>query len=132
MAPMEKEYGKLVGLEVWELVEPPPGVNIISCKWVYAVKYDTAGEVIKWKVRLVARGFQQIPSVDFFETYVGVVRYESLQMLWAIYINEPGWVMWAMDIVSTYLNSEMKEVVYMSQLEGFVVPGQEGKVCLMK
>jgi hypothetical protein len=31
--------------------------------------------------------------------------------------------MWAMDIVSAYLNSEMKEVVYMSQLEGFVVLG---------
>jgi hypothetical protein len=40
--------------------------------------------------------------------------------------------MWAMDVVSAYLNSEMKEVVYMQQPEGFVVPGQEGKVCLMK
>jgi hypothetical protein len=37
-----------------------------------------------------------------------------------------------MDVVSAYLNSEMKEVVYMRQPEGFVVPGQEGKVCLMK
>jgi hypothetical protein len=74
----------------------------------------------------------QLPGVDFFETYAGVVRYESLRMLWAICVNEPGWVMWAMDVVSAYLNSEMKEIVYMRQPEGFIVPGQEGKVCLMK
>jgi hypothetical protein len=53
-------------------------------------------------------------------------------MLWAICVEEPGWVMWAMDVVSAYLNSEMKETVYMSQPEGFVVPGKESKVCLMK
>jgi hypothetical protein len=132
MAPMEKEYRLLVGREVWVLVDPPPSVNVIDCKWVYAVKYDIKGEIIKWKARLVAKGFMQIPSVNFFETYAGVVRYESLRMLWAICVNEPGWVMWAMDAVSAYLNSEMKEVVYMRQPEGFVVPGQEGKVCLMK
>jgi hypothetical protein len=43
-------------------------------------------------------------------------------MLWAICVEEPGWMMWAMDVVSAYLNSEMKETVYMSQPEGFVVP----------
>jgi hypothetical protein len=53
-------------------------------------------------------------------------------MLWAICVEEPGWVMWAMDVVSAYLNSEIKETVYMSQPEGFVVPGKESKVCLMK
>jgi hypothetical protein len=53
-------------------------------------------------------------------------------MLWAICVNEPGWVMWAMDVISAYLNSEMKEVVYMRQPEGFVVRGEESKVCLMK
>ncbi|KAF7371604.1 Reverse transcriptase Ty1/copia-type domain-containing protein [Mycena venus] len=132
MAPMEKEYTMLIGREVWVLVDPPISVNVVDSKWVYAIKHDTEGEVIKWKARLVAKGFQQIAGVDFFETYAGVVHYESLRMLWAICVNEPGWVMWAMDVVSAYLNSEMKETVYMRQPEGFVVPGQEGKVCLMK
>ena len=129
---MEKEYGSLMLREVWVLLDPPLDVNVIDFKWLYAVKYDIEGEIIKWKARLVAKGFMQIPGVDFFETYAGVVRYESLRMLWAICVNKPGWVMWAMDVVSAYLNSEMKEVVYMRQPEGFLVPGQEGKVCLMK
>jgi hypothetical protein len=39
------------------------------------------GEVIKWKAHLVAKGFQKIEGVDFFETYTGMVWYESLRML---------------------------------------------------
>jgi hypothetical protein len=58
MPPMQKEYAALVGHETWTLVDAPPGANIVDCKWVYAVKYDTEGEVIKWKARLVAKGFQ--------------------------------------------------------------------------
>jgi hypothetical protein len=71
MEPMEKEYGSLVGREVWLLVDSPPGADVIDCKWVYAFKYDIEGEIIKWKARLVAKGFMQLPGVDFFEMYTG-------------------------------------------------------------
>jgi hypothetical protein len=66
MAPMEKEYRSLVGREVWVLVDLPLGANVIDCKWVYAVKYDIEGHIIKWKACLVAKGFMQLPGVDFF------------------------------------------------------------------
>ncbi|KAF7345159.1 Retrovirus-related Pol polyprotein from transposon TNT 1-94 [Mycena sanguinolenta] len=131
MEPMQKEYASLVGCETWVLVDKPPGANVVDCKWVYAVKYNTEGEIIKYKARLVAKGFQQIAGVDFFETYAGVVRYESLRMLFAIAVEDPGWFMWAMDVVSAYLNADMKETVYMKQPPGFTVPGQEDKVCRM-
>jgi hypothetical protein len=49
MGPMEKDYGSLMGWEVWVLVNPPPGVNVIDCKWVYVVKYDIEGKITKWK-----------------------------------------------------------------------------------
>jgi hypothetical protein len=34
----------------------------------------------------------QLPSIDFFETYTGVVQYKSLRMLWEICVNELEWV----------------------------------------
>ena len=34
-----------------------------------------------------------------------------------------------MDVKMAYLYRELKEEIYMEQPEGFVVKGQEGKVC---
>ena len=34
-----------------------------------------------------------------------------------------------MDVKTTFLNEELEEEIYMEQLEGFVVPGKENKVC---
>ena len=43
--------------ETWELVDPPPGCHPIGLKWVYKVKRDERGAIMKHKVRLIARGF---------------------------------------------------------------------------
>ena len=45
--------------ETWQLVDPPPGCRPISLKWVYKVKRDELGAIVKYKARLVARGFVQ-------------------------------------------------------------------------
>ena len=34
-----------------------------------------------------------------------------------------------MDVKTIFLNGDLKEEIYMDQSEGFVEPGQEGKVC---
>ena len=39
--------------ETWELVDPPPGCRPISLKWVYKVKRDELGAIVKHKARLV-------------------------------------------------------------------------------
>ena len=41
--------------ETWQLVDPPPGYRPISLKWVYKVKRDEHGTIIKHKARLIAR-----------------------------------------------------------------------------
>jgi hypothetical protein len=118
MAPMEKEYKSLMGHEVWVLMDPP-GTNVIDCKWAYAVKYNIEGEIIKWNLTLLRRG--SCRSLALISSRHTSVLY-SMSLL-GYCVNKPGWIMWAMDIVSMHLNSEMKEVVYMQQPEGFVVPG---------
>ena len=40
--------------KTWQLVDPPPGCRPISLKWVYKVKRDELGAIVKHKVRLVA------------------------------------------------------------------------------
>nr|KYP38867.1 Retrovirus-related Pol polyprotein from transposon TNT 1-94 [Cajanus cajan]KYP38877.1 Retrovirus-related Pol polyprotein from transposon TNT 1-94 [Cajanus cajan] len=37
-----------------------------------------------------------------------------------------------MDVRTVFLNEDLKEEIYMKQLEGFIVLGQEHKVCKLK
>lgn len=50
----------------------PAGHRAITLKWVYKLKKDEAGAVIKHKARLVARGFIQQEGVDFDDTFAPV------------------------------------------------------------
>jgi hypothetical protein len=43
----------------WELVNLPRGHRAITLKWVFKLKRDEAGAIVKHKARLVARGFVQ-------------------------------------------------------------------------
>jgi hypothetical protein len=40
--------------DVWDLVEIPKGSKTVGCKWVYNTKYDSKGNVERFKARLMA------------------------------------------------------------------------------
>ena len=56
---ISEEYESLMKNGTWELVEAPPGRNIVTCKWVFKAKRDAEGRIVRFKARLVARGFTQ-------------------------------------------------------------------------
>ena len=56
----------------------------MSLKWVYKVKRDELGAIVKHKVRLVARGFVQREGIDFEEVFAPVARMESVRLLLAL------------------------------------------------
>ena len=67
---MRAEFKGLVGLNAFEFVDVvPDGVNVVSARWLLAWKVDKDGNIVKPKARLVARGFSQVHTVDFLETY---------------------------------------------------------------
>ena len=70
--------------DTWELVDPPPGCRPISLKWVYKVKWDELGAIVKHKARLFARGFVQDEGIDFEEVFALVARMESVRLLLAL------------------------------------------------
>jgi hypothetical protein len=51
--------------ETWQLIDPPPGYRLISLKWVYKVKQDELGAIVKHKACLVVRGFVQREGITF-------------------------------------------------------------------
>nr|GFB24867.1 hypothetical protein [Tanacetum cinerariifolium] len=52
---MQEELNEFERLEVWELVPRPDKVTVITLKWIYKVKLDELGGILKNKARLVAR-----------------------------------------------------------------------------
>ncbi|GJU31267.1 putative ribonuclease H-like domain-containing protein, partial [Tanacetum coccineum] len=55
---MQEELNEFERLEVWELVPRPDKVMVITLKWIYKVKLDELGGILKNKARLVARGYR--------------------------------------------------------------------------
>ena len=129
---MQLEMDAVEQNRTWELADLPRGHRAITLKWVFKLKRDGAGAIIKHKARLVARGFLQQEGVDFDDAFAPVARMESVRLLLALAAQE-GWRVHHMDVKSAFLNGDLKEEVYVHQPPGFTIPGQEGKVlCLRK
>ena len=122
----EYEMAALAKNETWSLVELPPGRKAVKSKWVFKLKVDG-----RYRARLVAKGFTQIPGIDFDETFSPVARFESLRLLLALAALE-DWNIHQMDVKSAFLNGVLEEEIYMEQPTGFIVSGQEAKVCRLR
>ena len=96
--------------------------------WVFDIKWDSEGNRIRDKARLVGKGYTQQLGVDYNETWAGVTRLESVRMT-ATIAEKLDLKLWRIDFVGAYLNSLMKEDIYMKQLEGFVENGYEDHIC---
>ena len=115
----------------WNLSPRTAGMNIIKTKWVFKVKRKRDGEIERYKARLVARGDTQIYGVDFDETFAPVVSYTALRVLLSIAAKR-GWKAIQIDVSNAYLNADLSKPIYMEQPQGFVVPGKEHMVCILK
>ncbi|GJR86479.1 retrovirus-related pol polyprotein from transposon TNT 1-94 [Tanacetum coccineum] len=94
---------------------------IIALKWIYKVKLDEYGDVLKNKARLVAKGFRQEEGLDFEEFFAPVARLEAIRIFIANAASKNKTV-YQMDVKTAFLNGEPKEEVYVHQPECFVDP----------
>ena len=89
------------------------------------------GQIIINKARLVCKGYSQFEGIDFEETFAPIARVESIRMFLAFSCSK-GFKIYQMDVKSTFLNEELKEEVYMEQLEGFNLAEIKDFVCKLK
>jgi hypothetical protein len=80
---MQEEIDSVEWNQTWEKADLPHGHRAITLKWVYKVKRNEAGEVVKHKARLVTRGFVQQEGINFEEVFTPVTRVESVCILLA-------------------------------------------------
>jgi hypothetical protein len=124
---MLEEMASIEENKTWTLVDLPKGQRAIGLKWVFKLKRDEHGEVVKHKARLVAKGYVQRQGIDFEEVFAPVARMESMRVVLAVAAHR-GWSVHHMDVKSAFLNGELAEEVYVAQPPGFTAAGHEEKV----
>jgi hypothetical protein len=126
---MDAKIAHHTQLGTWELVDLLDGRKVIQCRWVYRLKRDGHGKVIKFKARLVVKGFSQIYGADFNETFAPTIHLETFRFLIALAARYKLKVH-GMDVLGAYLNSPLEETVFMQQLEGY--DDGTGRVCRLE
>ncbi|KAK8948569.1 hypothetical protein KSP39_PZI005174 [Platanthera zijinensis] len=124
---MDEEIKMVEKNKTWILVNRPPQTSIIGLKWTYKLKEKEDGSILKYKARIVAKGYSQIPGVDFNETYAPVVRMETIRIL-LIFVVQHNLPIYQLDIKSAFLNGEIEEDIYVEQPRGYEIQGEEDKV----
>ncbi|GJR32167.1 retrovirus-related pol polyprotein from transposon TNT 1-94 [Tanacetum coccineum] len=118
---MQEEFHEFDRFQVWEFVPKLDCVMIITLKWIYKVKLDEYGDVLKNKAQLVAKGYRQEEGIDFEESFSLVARIKAIKIFIANSASK-NMIIYQMDVKTAFLNDGLKEEVYISQPEGFVDP----------
>ncbi|GJT49581.1 retrovirus-related pol polyprotein from transposon TNT 1-94 [Tanacetum coccineum] len=92
---------------------------VITLKWIYKVKLDELGGILKNKARLVAHGYCQEEGINFEESFAPVARLEAIRIFLA-FSAHMNMVVYQMDVKTAFLNGNFREEVYVSQPDGFV------------
>ncbi|GJU20185.1 integrase, catalytic region, zinc finger, CCHC-type containing protein, partial [Tanacetum coccineum] len=116
---MQNELHEFEHLKVWELVSRLDKVMVITLKWIYKVKLDEIGGILKNNARLVARGYRQEEGIDFEESFALVARLDAIRIFLA-YASHLNMIVYQIDVKTAFPNDILREEVYVSQPNGFV------------
>nr|GEY03802.1 retrovirus-related Pol polyprotein from transposon TNT 1-94 [Tanacetum cinerariifolium] len=106
-------------------------ISSTESPYIYNVKLDEYGDVLKNKACLVAKGYRQEEGIDFEESFAPVARIEAIRIFIANGASR-NITIYQMDVKMAFLNGELKEEVYVSQPEGFVDPDHPTHVYHLK
>ena len=99
---MDTEMNALID-DMFELVPCPKDRQIVGAKWVYTIKTDQ-DEKESYKARFVAKGYLQIPGIDYQETFAPTARMSTIRTLLQ-HAMQNDLIVHQMDVKTAYLNT---------------------------
>jgi len=103
---MEDEMKSMNANKVWDLEIIPKGAKTVGYKWVYKTKLDSQGNIERYKVQLVAKGFTQREGIDYNETFSPVSCKDSFRTIMAL-VAHYDLELHQMDVKTTFLNGDL-------------------------
>ena len=111
------EFNKMISMGVWRKVGStsiPEGMRLVGCCWVFKIKHNGV-----YQARLVAKGFSQIPGLDFTDNFSPVVNDITFQVVITQMIIKK-WDATIVDIDNAFLNGELEHEIDMAIPEGYM------------
>ena len=124
-----QELKSLEELNTWDIVKKPTNAKLVSTKWVFRKKINPDG-TIRYKSRLVARGFDQTHGVDWYRSYAPTLSLGSLRIFLANASKQKLKVR-SLDIKAAYLYGQVDADIYMKIPEGYM-PQNTKEECIMR
>jgi hypothetical protein len=123
-----REDDALVGNNTWHLVPPRSSKIVIDCEWVYRIKKNDEGGVVRHKARLVAKGFKQRYGIDYEDTFSPAVKAATIRIVLVISVSR-GWSLRKLDVKNDFLHGVLEEEVSMKQPPGFQSSATPNYIC---
>ena len=115
---MQEEYDAQIKKGTWSLVPRQNNVHVMRSMWIHRYKYDSEGNLVRHKSRLISNGRSQQPDIDCDETFSHVVKPETIRLVLDIALSK-NWPLHQLDVPNAFLNGDLQETVYMHQPSGF-------------
>jgi len=116
---MRAEIKALIDNHTWTLTKLPKNRKSIGSKWIYKIKYLPNGEIERYKVRLVAKGFTQKEGFDYHETFAPVTKITSIRIIIALAAMK-NWNLYQLDVNNAFLNGDLHEDVFLKPPPGLL------------
>ena len=101
--PTNSTIAALRHTNTWVLVPRSPGVNIVSCKWIFKTKHRPDGSVDKHKACLVARRFTQQHGIYYGDKFSLVVKHATVRLVLSLTVSR-GWSLRQIDVSNAFLH----------------------------
>jgi hypothetical protein len=126
---MDEEMESLMVNNTFMLSKAPDGVKPLGLKWVFKKKRDTAGNIERYKARIVAKGYEQQHGIDYDEVFAPVSKYATLRTLLAKAAAE-DLELDVIDIKTAFLQGNLEEDIWVEQPPGYELgePGMSLKL----
>lgn len=118
---VEDELRSMDENHVWYFTSCPAGVKPLKSKWIFRVKEDVNGQPVRYKARLVVKGFLQKQGLDYDEIFAPVAKLTTIRIILSAGIHQ-GFHFHQMDVKTAFLHGELKETIFMEIPDGVDAP----------